>query len=65
MALLNRDLNGGIDTVFLMSDASYLYISSSLIRDSACLGGNVSQLVPTNVYQALLKKYPSADSVQK
>lgn len=56
MALLNRELNGGIDTVFLMSDAKYLYISSSLIRQSAELGGNIRDMVPPCVAAALLSK---------
>lgn len=57
MALLNRGLDGGLDTVFLMSDADYLYISSSLIRNTAVAGGNVRHLVPDCVYEALRKKY--------
>ena len=55
-ALLNRDLNGGIDSVFLMSDARYLFISSSIIKSTAALGGDVKDLVPNNVYQALQEK---------
>ena len=56
MALLNRRLNGGIETVFLMSDAKYLYISSSIIRNSAVLGGDIQDLVPPCVAAALNKK---------
>ena len=56
MALLNRRLNGGIETVFLMSDAKYLYISSSVIRNSAVLGGDIQDLVPPCVAEALKKK---------
>ena len=56
MALLNRQLNGGIETVFLMSDAKYLYISSSIIRNSAVLGGDIRDLVPPCVAEALKKK---------
>lgn len=57
MALLNRQLNGGIETVFLMSDAKYLYISSSIIRNSAVLGGDIDDLVPAGVVEALKKKF--------
>lgn len=57
MALLNRELNGGCDTVFLMSDAKYLFISSSLIRQSAALGGDIHALVPQNVAAALKIKF--------
>jgi len=57
MALLNRGLNGGLDTVFLMSDADYLYISSSIIRNTVAAGGDVRHLVPDCVYEALRGKY--------
>mgnify|MGYP001007739458 CR=1 FL=1 len=57
MALLNRDLDGGVDTVFLMSDARYLYISSGIIRNTAAAGGDVSDLVPPCVNQALRQKF--------
>mgnify|MGYP000931491522 CR=1 FL=1 len=57
MALLNRDLDNGVDTVFLMSDARYLFISSSIIRDAASSGGDVSHLVPPIVNAALKAKF--------
>ena len=56
MALLNRSLNRNVESVFLMSSAKYLYISSSLIRDTAAVGGDVSHLVPECVYEAIKKK---------
>lgn len=56
MALLNRSFQGGLDTVFLMSDAAYLYISSSIIRNTAAAGGDVSHLVPACVYHAMQEK---------
>lgn len=59
MALMNRDLNGGIDTVFLMSDANYMYLSSTIIRQTAMVGGDVVKFVPEHVYEALLDKYPA------
>ncbi len=58
MALLNRDLNGGVDTVFLMSDAKYMYLSSTIIRETAAVGGDVCKLVPAVVYEALQGKFP-------
>ena len=56
MALLNRSLSQDVDSVFLMSEEKYLYISSSIIRNTVAAGGDVSHLVPECVYQALLKK---------
>jgi pantetheine-phosphate adenylyltransferase len=57
LALLNRGLNGGIETVFLMSDAKSLFISSSLIRNSAELGGDIRDMAPPSVVKALLGKF--------
>lgn len=56
MALMNRSLCEGIDTVFFMSDPKYLFISSSIIKNSATLGGDVSELVPAVVVEALREK---------
>ena len=53
MALLNRKLNGGMDTVFLMSDAKYQFISSSIIRNCAGLGAEITDMVPACVAEAL------------
>ena len=53
MALLNRSLSQDIDSVFLMSAEKYLYISSSIIRNTVAAGGDVSHLVPECVYQAM------------
>lgn len=57
MALLNRSLKHGLDSVFLMSDAKYLFISSSSIRNIVAAGGDVSHLVHNCVNQALRKKF--------
>ena len=57
MALMNRSLNEQISTVFLMPHAKYTHISSSMVREVASLGGDVSKYVPTHVNQALLEKY--------
>ena len=56
MALLNRSLDHSVDSVFLMSAEKYLYISSSIIRNTAAAGGDVSHLVPSCVYEALKRK---------
>jgi len=57
MALMNRSLNEKVSTVFLMPHAKYTHISSSLIREVASLGGDVSAYVPGHVNQELKKKY--------
>ncbi len=56
MALMNRRLNPEIDTFCLMSNAEYQFISSSLLKEVAEGGGNVSVFVPECVAVALKKK---------
>ncbi|MBQ1501918.1 MAG: pantetheine-phosphate adenylyltransferase, partial [Firmicutes bacterium] len=56
MALMNRKISGGVDTVFLMSDAKYQFISSSLIRNAAELGADIADMVPGCVALALREK---------
>jgi pantetheine-phosphate adenylyltransferase len=56
MALTNRKLSPDIETVFLMTSESHSYISSTMVREVAELGGDTSTLVPPAVQRALLKK---------
>lgn len=57
MALMNRKLKRHIQTVFLMTDYQWLFISSSIIKSAASLGGEIRGLVPDPVYRALRRKY--------
>ena len=57
MALMNRNLNEEVSTVFLMPHAKYTHVSSSMVREVASLGGNVSEYVPAHVDKSLKKKY--------
>lgn len=57
MAAMNRTLNNDLETVFLMTDAKYSFISSTLIKKVACLGGDIETLVPEVVAKALEEKY--------
>ncbi|WKD59392.1 pantetheine-phosphate adenylyltransferase [Corynebacterium caspium] len=52
MAQMNRRLSG-VDTVFLMTDEKYGYVSSSLLKEVAKYGGDISGLVPPAVYKAI------------
>ena len=56
MALMNRRQNHQFETVFLMPDEKYTYLSSSLIREISRLGGRVQGLVPSSVETALRKR---------
>jgi pantetheine-phosphate adenylyltransferase len=56
MALMNRRLNETIETVFMMPDAQYTYISSRLIKEVFSLGGTIEGLVPELVLARLHDK---------
>ena len=56
MALMNRRLNGKIETVFMMPAEQYSYISSRLIKEVFALGGQVHGLVPDMVEARLRDK---------
>lgn len=58
LALMNRKLKRSIQTVFLMTDYKWLYISSTIIKEAACLGGEINGLVPAIVKQKLLERCP-------
>jgi pantetheine-phosphate adenylyltransferase len=56
MALMNRKLDEKMETVFLMPNEKYTYLSSNFVREIARLGGNVSNFVPPVVLKALQQK---------
>ena len=56
MALANRQLAPDIETLFLMTSAEYLYLSSSIVKEVTRLGGDVSGLVPDPVFRSLRRK---------
>ncbi len=60
MALVNRRLKATLETVFLASRERYTYISSSIIKEVARLGGNIDGLVPENVIESIRSKYAPA-----
>jgi pantetheine-phosphate adenylyltransferase len=57
MALMNRRLAPSIDTVFLMANEEYSYVSSRLVKEVARLRGDLSGLVPEPVRQRLAAKF--------
>src|SRR5207248_7609126 len=56
-AHMNRRLAPGVDTIFFMTDERNHYVSSSLVKEVASLGGDVNGLVPQPVVAALQAKY--------
>jgi len=57
MALMNRKLNRDVQSVFLMTDYKWFYISSTIIKEAASFGGDVSGLVPEFVDEKLKEKF--------
>jgi pantetheine-phosphate adenylyltransferase, bacterial len=57
LALMNRKLSRKVQTVFMMTDYQWFYISSTIIKEAAALGGNISGLVPEIVNQRLKEKF--------
>ena len=57
LALMNRKLNREIQTVFLMTGLRWIFTSSSIIKEAAQFGGDVSELVPPMVNQKIIEKY--------
>ncbi len=53
MSLMNRNLDPGIETVFLMAGEKYSHVSSSLLRQIAAFGGDLSKFLPVEIKRAL------------
>ena len=56
MASMNRNLNPDVETVFMMTSGEYAFLSSSIVREVASYGGDVSNWVPSYVAEALKVK---------
>jgi pantetheine-phosphate adenylyltransferase len=54
---MNRDLNPGLDTVFLLASKKYSFLSSSLLKEVARYGQSVSEYAPEIVSKALLRRF--------
>jgi pantetheine-phosphate adenylyltransferase len=57
MALMNRHLSGHLETVFMVPSLDMTYVSSSIVREVARYGGDVSQLVHPKVAEAMRHKF--------
>ena len=57
VASMNKTQNKEIETVFLTADEKYRFVSSSLIKEVAMFGGDITGLVPENVNRAMKGKY--------
>lgn len=57
MAMMNRRMNVRLETVFMVPNEAYSYVSSRLVREVASLGGSTADLVPPNVCEALAGRF--------
>lgn len=57
MALLNKALNPEYETMFMMTDTKYSYISSSMVRELAGFHGDLTGLVPREIIKVIKEKY--------
>jgi pantetheine-phosphate adenylyltransferase len=60
LALMNRKLNGSVETIFMMPRETYTFLSSRIVKEIARLGGNVECFVPPHVRTALSRKFGRA-----
>jgi pantetheine-phosphate adenylyltransferase len=60
MALMNRRLRPDLETVFLMANESYSFISSRLVKEVFGLGGSITGLVPPTVEERLRRRMPNS-----
>lgn len=57
LALMNRKLNRDVETVFLMTGLRWIFTSSSIIKEAAKFGGEVSDMVPAGVNRRIKAKF--------
>ena len=57
MALVNQKLNPAIETLFMMTNSKYSYLSSSIVKEIAAFGGDISSLVPEVVHEVIVAKF--------
>jgi pantetheine-phosphate adenylyltransferase len=61
MAGMNRRLSADFETVFLTPAEQYAFISSTMVREIARLGGDVSDFVPRKISRALVDRFKKPD----
>ena len=57
MDLANKKLNDQAETVFLTTSTENMYLSSSIVRQIAALGGDISPFVPKRILQAINQRF--------
>lgn len=62
MALMNKVLIPGVETIFIIATSNHIFVSSSGVKEAALLGGDVSSLVPPVVEKGLAEKIKQINS---
>lgn len=60
MALINKELNMDVETVFLSTSSENLYLSSSVVKQIASFGGDIARFVPSEICSEILERLQSA-----
>ncbi len=61
MAQMNRQLAPEMETLFIVTEAEYSYLSSHAVKDAFHFGGSVQGMVPPGVYRRLRERFPRAE----
>ena len=56
MALTNKELNPNVETLFLPTSAQNMYLSSSMVKQIASMGGDISRFVPEVIWQDIINR---------
>ena len=56
MAITNKKLNPQLETIFLTADADSMYLSSSMVREVASMGGDISNFVPECIHDRIVER---------
>ncbi len=57
MALTNRSLNENLETLFIPTSTQFLYLSSSVVKEIAMFGGDISDMVPDKIQSVIIDKF--------
>ncbi len=64
MALANKHLNHELETLFLTTSPEYLYLSSSLVKQMAAFGGDVSEFIPQELVEDILARLRKKEATE-
>ncbi len=59
MALTNKKLNPNVETVFLTTNVEYMYLSSSMVKEIASMGADISDFVPEQIHDIIVERLTS------